>query len=128
MNLSKKQLKDINEGLKIKEPSLMDKSSCNELISDLNGIINKLTLEENKYNEILRCISDKNRENISEDLNFLYPLLDDQKFNKKISLKKEFSLMLNMYQKNQKSMKTLKNWQIKYAKEKNLNYRLIKNL
>ena len=90
IKLSKKQLKEINEGLKIKEPSLMDKSSCNELISDLNGIINKLTLEEKKYNEILRCISNKNRENISEDLNFLYPLLDDQNFNKKISLKKEF--------------------------------------
>ena len=90
IKLSKKQLKEINEDLKMKEPSLMDKSSCNELISDLNGIINKLTLEEKKYNEILRCISNKNRENISEDLNFLYPLLDDQNFNKKISLKKEF--------------------------------------
>ena len=90
IKLSKKQIKEINEVLEIKEPSLMDKSSCNKLISDLNGIIDKLTLDENKYNEILRCISNKNRENISEELNFLYPLLDDIKFNKKISLKKEF--------------------------------------
>jgi len=74
----------------MKEPEILDKSSCSKLISDLNGVINKLTLEEKKYNEILRCISDKNRENISEDLGFLYPLLDDPKFNKKIALKKEF--------------------------------------
>jgi len=92
IRISKKDERRIIEEhkLDIKEPEFLDKSSCSKLISDLNGIINKLTLEEKKYNEILRCISDKNRENISEDLNFLYPLLDDPKFNKKISLKKEF--------------------------------------
>ena len=104
IKISKKQIKKLKlqgiikktesdekkESIELEEPEMLDKSSCEKLISDLNGVINKLTLEEKKYNEILRCISDKNRENISPELNFLYPLLDDPNFNKKISLKKEF--------------------------------------
>ena len=66
------------------------KKTCDKLIDDLQGVVDKLTMEEEKYNEILKCISDRNRSNISEEIDYLYPLLDDQKFNTKIAHKKEF--------------------------------------
>ena len=64
--------------------------TCSSLIGELEGIVDKLTIEEGKYNEILKCISDRNREDIREDYAFLYPLLDDANFNNKIAIKKEF--------------------------------------
>jgi hypothetical protein len=90
--LGKKTPKKIEETpKKIEEtPKKMDKKSCDELINQLDGIIDKLSMEEEKYNNILKCISKNNRDNISSEYDFLYPLIDDADFNQKLSVKKEF--------------------------------------
>ena len=54
-------------------------------------MVDKLTIEENKYNKLLKCFSDRNRQSINESYDFLYPILDDPNFNTKIAKKKEFN-------------------------------------
>ena len=65
--------------------------NCGKLIDELEGFVDKLTIEENKYNKLLKCFSDKNRQSIDESYDFLYPILDDPNFNTKIAKKKEFN-------------------------------------
>ena len=87
----KKQDKKKPKKKKIMKPNKKDfEKICDFLINKFEGIVDKLTIEEEKYNDILKCMSDKNRKNIDEKNDFLYPILDDENFNKKIVTKKEF--------------------------------------
>ena len=94
---NEKKKKKNRKKIKFKKGTLPNKKktniqqSCEQLITDLEGVVDKLTIEEKKYNKILKCISDRNREDIQEEYGFLYPLLDDIHFNKKIAEKKEFN-------------------------------------
>ena len=56
--------------------------------------VQKLTLDSKKYQKLLKCVEEKNREEILEnkiDTSSLYPNLDDPNFSKNITLKKEFN-------------------------------------
>ena len=66
------------------------KKTCDEMIGELEGIVDKLSIEEEKYNDILKCFSERSRNFPGEKFDFLYPLLDDVNFNNKIAAKKEF--------------------------------------
>ena len=50
-------------------------------------------IDDPDYQQLLRCMSDKNRMQLSksgDEYKYLYPILDDSEFNYKISAKKEF--------------------------------------
>jgi hypothetical protein len=65
--------------------------SCIELIKTLQMNVKNITLESKEYQKLLKCIENKNKEEIeNEGDSSLYPILDDPNFTKKISLKKEF--------------------------------------
>ena len=78
----KKRKMKINIGMK----------TCSEVIREYKeeGKINK---ESKEYNTLLRCVEEKNREQIKDAAyeETLYPNLDDPNFNLKIFKKKEFN-------------------------------------
>ena len=68
--------------------------SCIELIKTLKDSVQTLTLESKKYQKLLKCVEEKNRQHLLEnklDTSTLYPSLDDPNFTKKITDKKEFN-------------------------------------
>jgi len=68
--------------------------SCIELIKTLRDSVQTLTLESKEYQKLLKCVEQKNREELLEsklDTSSLYPSLDDPNFTKKITDKKEFN-------------------------------------
>ena len=79
---SKKKKMKINIGIK----------TCAEVIKEYNEE-GKIDKESKEYNTLLRCIEEKNREQIKEAEydETLYPHLDDPNFNLKIYKKKEFN-------------------------------------
>ena len=68
--------------------------SCIDLITSLKDNVKNLTLENKKFQKLLKCVEQKNREKIIEgkiNTNLIYPHLDDPNFSKNIALKKEFN-------------------------------------
>ena len=63
-------------------------------MQEVEDLIDTITLEDKKFQNLLRCIENKNRKQILEnkiDTSSLYPHLDDPNFSKKITIKKEFN-------------------------------------
>ena len=68
--------------------------SCQKLVQEVKDLIDTITLEDKKFQNLLRCIENKNRKQIIEnkvDTSSLHPHLDDPNFSKKITLKKQFN-------------------------------------
>ena len=68
--------------------------SCQKLVQEIKDLIDTITLEDKKFQNLLRCIENKNRKQIIEnkvDTSSLHPHLDDPNFSKKITLKKQFN-------------------------------------
>ena len=67
--------------------------SCAELKTFFSKRGNAVHMKEPKYNALLRCMSEEDRDTFSAEGNeydYLYPHLDDPHFNEKIASKKEF--------------------------------------
>ena len=63
-------------------------------MQEVKDLIDTITLEDKKFQNLLRCIENKNRKQIIEnkiDTSSLHPHLDDPNFSKKLTLKKEFN-------------------------------------
>ena len=85
---------DEDDELVLLEPSPQIKEDCVKLIISLRDDVKHLTLESKKYQDLLKCVEEKNTEEILADkidTSSLYPSLNDPKFTEKISVKKEFN-------------------------------------
>ena len=71
------------------------KESCTQLIKIIQEGIQKIEKESVQYQKVLKCLSEKNRKELSsskaKQFDYLYPNLDDSRFSEKLTKKKEFS-------------------------------------
>ena len=76
------------------ENSLPIKSNCSQLYESLKDNIGNLNISDKEYQDLLKCVEQDNHAMFSddelEDIDSLYPHLDDGDFNVKLSIKKEF--------------------------------------
>ena len=93
VKISKKgkiKIKARSKKVKIKKNVIKD---CNILEQKYNNIkSNEIDFSNKEHQNLLKCMSDKNRKLLQDNtnLNFLYPTLDNSNFNTKIANKKEF--------------------------------------
>jgi hypothetical protein len=79
--------------VKGKKTKIKAEKDCALLEQKYNNIqSNEIDLRNPEHQNLLRCMDDKNRASLESktDLDFLYPTLNDPKFNSKIASKKEF--------------------------------------
>ena len=66
--------------------------NCESLLELIKTSSNKIKMSIKEYKKVLKCVEDKNREQLTrnEDFDVLYPQIDDYNFTLKLSKKKEF--------------------------------------
>ena len=90
IKINKKSKIKIRRLKKVKIKQTLDCGALKDKYSEIKE--NKIDLQNPEHNQLLRCISDENRESLrgEQKYGFLYPSLDDPNFNYKIADKKEF--------------------------------------
>jgi hypothetical protein len=76
--------------VKLKRKIRIKKKSCDTLYAEhADGKISK-NISDPNYQQLLKCISDKDRALVTNEYDYLYPNKDDPNFNVRIAKKKEF--------------------------------------